>query len=1157
MKRSTTGLMFTLTPLAILVSGAAMVLTANASPNYGEALQKSIYFYEAQQAGILPSWNRVEWRGDATLNDGSDVGLDLSGGWYDAGDHVKFGFPMAASATMLAWGVVENPQAYSQSGQLQHIKNNLRFIADYFVAAHPQPDLFYGQVGTGSADHAWWGPVEVLEVTGKAAATRPAAAISPTCPGSDLAGETAAALAAIAMVFATDDPAYSATLLSHAESLYSLAVTYQGKYSDCITDAAGFYNSWSGYKDELVWSAAWLYKATSNSTYLTAAIQAYSQLSTTSGGVKSYQWTQAWDDKSYGSYVLMAQLTGDSQYRADAERWLDYWSTGYNGQRVPYTSGGLAQLDQWGANRYAANTAWIALVYSDYLKGIDPTNSRVQTYYDFAVGQMEYLLGNNPMGHPYQIGLEANGPSNPHHRTAHGSWADSINTPTQSRHLLIGALVGGPGSGDSYTDDRSDYVANEVATDYNAGFTSALARLYLDFGGTPIPESQFPPAETRDDEFFVEAKINSSGARYVELATMVYNHSAWPARVSNNLTMRYWVDLSSEIAAGYSVNDITVSSGYSQASSISQLQPWGDPAANLYYTDISFASVNIFPGGQSASRKEVQFRLSLPTNSSSADWDNSDDPSWDNYSSTLTVTSKIALYDNGELVWGQEPTPACGGSTGVNCIPVASDLAISTGYETSVSIALTATDSDGSISSYQLVSAPSHGTLSGSNPMDYTPANGFFGTDSFTYQAVDNEGAMSTPATVTITVEEPVIPAVSINSPAAGTEVIQGRSFVVQLAWSNATSLEVSINGVVVATGVTSNSIELTAPASTGAFTVTITTLDANGNAAGASDEVTLTSIVAPPNSAPVASFTTSTQFLSASFDASASTDADGDTLSYSWDFGDGSSASGVTASHSWASAGDWTVTLTVSDGIDSQQSSQLVSVEAPVPGAVSCSMGTENIWGSGGVLNNILVTNLGDSSTAWTVVIPVTGITGIEDAWGATVTTDGALVTASGTGLAAGAQKEFGFKLTHNGSFTYGNCEDINSYDGGNSSGGTGGGDTGTGDSGSGTGSGSGTALCGHTITNEWSNGYTADIAITNTGSSAIEGWQVGWSFTDGSQFVSGWSATFSGSTNVDVTPLSWNSTIQPGETITFGYKGSKGSSNAPSVTVTGNICQ
>jgi len=90
--------------------------------NYGEALQKSIYFYETQQSGPLPDWNRVSWRGDSAIQDG----LDLTGGWYDAGDHVKFNFPMAYTVTTLAWGAIEFEDAYAKAGQLDIIKRNLR-----------------------------------------------------------------------------------------------------------------------------------------------------------------------------------------------------------------------------------------------------------------------------------------------------------------------------------------------------------------------------------------------------------------------------------------------------------------------------------------------------------------------------------------------------------------------------------------------------------------------------------------------------------------------------------------------------------------------------------------------------------------------------------------------------------------------------------------------------------------------------------------------------------------------------------------------------------------------------------------------------------------------------------------------------------------------
>ena len=174
--------------------------------------------------------------------------MDLTGGWYDAGDHVKFGFPMAFSATMLAWGAVEYRSGYTASGQLPHLLNNLRFVNDYFIKAHPSANVLYGQVGKGDDDHKWWGPAEVMPMA------RPAYKIDASCGGADLAGETAAAMAASSMVFRPTDAAYADKLLAHARQLYTFADTVRKAYHECITDATSFYQlverlrrtSWSG-----------------------------------------------------------------------------------------------------------------------------------------------------------------------------------------------------------------------------------------------------------------------------------------------------------------------------------------------------------------------------------------------------------------------------------------------------------------------------------------------------------------------------------------------------------------------------------------------------------------------------------------------------------------------------------------------------------------------------------------------------------------------------------------------------------------------------------------------------------------------------------------------------------------------------------------------
>jgi endoglucanase len=622
--------------LTALISPLLPIASAAPAFNYAEALQKSVWFYDAQRSGRLSADNRVSWRGDSALRDGSDVGLDLSGGFYDAGDHVKFGLPFAFSMSMLAWGAVENRDAYAGSGQLRPLMSNLRWGTDWIIKAHPSPNVVYGQVGAGDPDHAWWGSAEVMTMA------RPSYKVDTSCPGSDLAGEYAATMASSSIVFKETDPAYAATLLTHAKQLFSFADTYRGKYSDCITDAAKFYNSWSGYQDELVWGAIWLYRATGDAAYLAKAKTEYLKLSTEpQSPERSYRWTLAWDDKSYGAYILLATLTGEQTYISDANRWLDYWTTGYNGNRIRYSPGGEAVLDTWGSLRYAANTAFAALVYSDWLSTRD--SARARTYHDFGARQINYALGDNPRNSSYVIGFGANPPRNPHHRTAHGAWADTIQDPVISRHTLYGALVGGPKTNDdAYTDSRSDYVMNEVALDYNAAFTGALARLYKEYGGTPL--ANFPVAETPDGpELTVQASVNQANTQFTEIKAFVLNKSAWPARTFNG-TLRYYFTLDGTTTPG----QITVTTNYNQC---------GTPGAptqhsgSVYYVEIPCTGVA--PAGQSAYRKEVQFRIA-----SSGTWDPTNDWSYAGLGTGNTVaqTERIVLRQDGKLLWGVEPS---------------------------------------------------------------------------------------------------------------------------------------------------------------------------------------------------------------------------------------------------------------------------------------------------------------------------------------------------------------------------------------------------------------------------------------------------------------------------------------------------------------------
>lgn len=443
--------------------------------NYGEALQKSFLFYEAQRSGPLPANKRIEWRGNSGLNDGADVGIDLTGGYHDAGDHVKFGFPMAGSMTLLSWGVVEYREAYQSSGQLDEALDAIKWGTDYLLKAHKtdsngKTTAFWGQVGTGPLDHAYWGKPENMTMA------RPAFKIDRQNPGSDLAGEAAAALAAASIVFRPTHQAYADRLLQNAEQLFEFADTYRGRYSNSIPQADTYYRS-GGFMDELTWAAAWLHKASGETSYLTKAESYYSGI--------SHNWTHNWDLKDQGATVLLAQTTGKDFYKNQAERWLNYWSD-TSGAGVKYTSGGLAWLTQWGPLRYSANTAFIAGIYSDTVRDYN------QRYADFAESQIDYILGDNPNNFSYMVGFGDNYPLRPHHRSAHdGSWG-TFESSTPNKNILYGALVGGPSALDdsSYVDSRSNYITNEVGLDYNAGLTGALAWMYSNYGGTPLSNQQ-------------------------------------------------------------------------------------------------------------------------------------------------------------------------------------------------------------------------------------------------------------------------------------------------------------------------------------------------------------------------------------------------------------------------------------------------------------------------------------------------------------------------------------------------------------------------------------------------------------------------------------------------------------------------------------------
>ena len=441
---------------------------------YGEALQKNFLFFEANRSGALPDNNRLEWRSDSTTNDGSIVGRDLEGGYFDAGDHVKFGQPMAASVNMLAWGGVEYTDAYKQSGQFDELLEAVKWGTDYFLKAHEtsggQTEKLWVQVGEGGSnnDHGYWGAPETVEAN----TTRNAFYIDAANPGSDVAASTSSALAAASMLFRGVDDNYADKLLKNARQLYDFAETHQGKYSDSVSAANPFYTSWSGYGDELASGAAWLHKATGEQSYLTKAENHFKEKV---GGLGDWSW--AVDDHSYGAAVILAQSSDDPFFQGQVEGWLDKWMNG--GGNIKYSNGGFAHRAEWGSVPVTSSAAYLAQLYHD-------TVSSDSRYSDFANNQVDYILGDNPANLSYMVGFGENYPQSPHHRGSAPNIKDDPTAPMEN--ILYGAIVGGPKSADdfSHNDRRDDWVTNEVGTSYNAPLASALIQQYDNLGGDAL-----------------------------------------------------------------------------------------------------------------------------------------------------------------------------------------------------------------------------------------------------------------------------------------------------------------------------------------------------------------------------------------------------------------------------------------------------------------------------------------------------------------------------------------------------------------------------------------------------------------------------------------------------------------------------------------------
>ncbi|WP_298529884.1 glycoside hydrolase family 9 protein [uncultured Ruminococcus sp.] len=717
------------------VSTSAVTATAPKNFDYAKALQYSIYFYDANMCGTeVGEHTRFSWRDDChtydahvpmvpwdgnteegggtnlsqafmdkykdVLDPDGDGTIDVSGGMHDAGDHVEFGMPENYAAATLGWGYYEFRDSYKKLGQDDHIETVLRHFNDYLmkctfrdkdgtVIAHCY------QVGEGHIDHRVWEAPEVDTMV------RPAYFLTAEKPQTDYVVSACASLAINYLNFKDTDPDYAEKSLDYALALWKFANDNPKELSDNGDGPSEFYSS-GKWEDDYCWAAAWLYLCTGDASVFDEAYKIFDYYAASG-------WVYCWNDVWSGASILWAVINeqhpeldmvnkirkaqGKNEYV-----FKDFWDDDCIGKclttyKKKVTAQGMVFIDVWGSCRYASAFALICLVYDKYHNDGKPSE-----WSEFAKKQIDYILGDNDITYKenekqtvlagrngthgprcFLCGYdETYSVMNPHHRAASG--LTMAEDPRQQKHILWGALAGGPDAKDAHSDSTNDWRENEVTIDYNAAFVGACAGMYEVYGTDDMKVTEnFPPEdsnggdETEGSGYWVEAlgldNRNDDNTGAIEVTLKVYSGFAKP---SKDITVRYYIDASEvkdpsiiETKMLYDQASVEIKGASSE---ISELKKW-DKMDNVYYVemkwnDCSFAnsgkkyqfSVGFYGKGYTENNKYYVY-----------EWDPTND--WSYQTLKLGVKEdffavedppeqrcdNICVYDNGVLVGGIEP----------------------------------------------------------------------------------------------------------------------------------------------------------------------------------------------------------------------------------------------------------------------------------------------------------------------------------------------------------------------------------------------------------------------------------------------------------------------------------------------------------------------
>lgn len=471
----------------LAVSGLAFTTSfaALSVDDYTEAAWMMTRFYGAQRSGEGPNWILDGTNHPTSFTKDSYNGTNVSGGWFDCGDHVMFGQSQGWSSYVLAVAFSEfttgfydlytgdytdykESKDYSMKGgksnDVRDLLEELRYEADFWAKAAISENAFVVVKGNADQDHNKWVTAGMMSTLGTGDGGEPRE-INGNSNDAYTPGMAGAMLAVMARV--DPDESNREKYLKAAKTAFAYSKKHSG-----VTTSGSYYLSdwWNGvWEDGPFLAALELYRTTKDASYESEAESWFNKIDFGKNNMTRFSYSNA----SPLSF-LMGECVLGLEPKGHHEGIASYLDKIYDFET---DNNGVFNKETGGAGSFSVRTpsggAFLYALYSKFTK---------DSSYDKAIEKnVAYLLGDNNNKKSYVVGFTKNGanaPKNPHHRGYYGNEdpGRDVNGAPQppEKNKLLGGMIAGDFTSGSHNGSTADWQVNEVCVDLNAPMVGAL-----------------------------------------------------------------------------------------------------------------------------------------------------------------------------------------------------------------------------------------------------------------------------------------------------------------------------------------------------------------------------------------------------------------------------------------------------------------------------------------------------------------------------------------------------------------------------------------------------------------------------------------------------------------------------------------------------------